>query len=316
MNKSDSSPILIGTRASKLAMWQAEYVASRIADLPGAPPVELVKIKTTGDQILDLPLSRLVGKGFFTKEIERALLDKKVDLAVHSLKDLETRVPAGLTLAAILERADPRDVLIGPSGMTLEKLPAGASVGTSSLRRRALLARLRPDVEIRDLRGNVPTRVQKYLDGDYDALILAAAGVKRLGLEKHIAEYLVPDRFYPAVSQGAVAVQIRDTDEKTRQRVERLDHTDTRLATQAERAFLRRIEGGCQVPVGALATVSGSTLLISGAVCSLDGGVIVEGSQGGAAEECEEIGRALAEDLLNRGGRDILDGIRKWGKDA
>lgn len=307
----EHAPLRIGTRASKLALWQAEHVAGRIRVLSGAPPVQLVTIKTTGDLILDAPLSKVEGKGFFTKEIERALLDGSVDIAVHSLKDLETNLPDGLVLPAILEREDPRDVLIGPRGMRVDDLPAGATVGTSSLRRKALLAHWRSDLEIRDLRGNVPTRIQKYLNGEYDALILAAAGVKRLEMADHIAEFLSPQRMCPAVSQGAVAVQIRDGDEDTGRWIAPLDHRSTRLATTAERSLLSVLEGGCQVPVGALATTVSGELGLSAAICSLNGATVVHGSETGPEEHCEEIGRALAEDLLTRGGADILHGIRR-----
>jgi hydroxymethylbilane synthase len=313
MSKVDEQVLRIGTRASRLAMWQAEHVTCLIGELPGAPAVQLTTITTEGDRILDTPLSKVEGKGFFTKEIEKALLDGTVDLAVHSLKDLETRIPPGLKLAAILEREDPRDVLIGPEGFAVDAMRAGATVGTSSLRRRALLARWRSDLRIRDLRGNVPTRIQKYLDGEYDALVLAAAGVKRLGLEEHIAEYLPPDRMYPAVSQGAVAVEIRDGDEATLQWLAPLDHGETRFATSAERALLRRLEGGCQVPVGGLATITASQLTLSATICSLDGSTSVEGSESGEVEFCEEIGKSLAETLLARGGAGILQEIRAQG---
>ncbi len=310
--RDEGEPLLrIGTRASKLALWQAEHVAGLVSNLPEAPPVKLVSIKTTGDLIQDAPLSKVEGKGFFTKEIERALLDGSVDIAVHSLKDLETKLPDGLVLPAILEREDPRDVLIAPEGMCIDDLPAGATVGTSSLRRKALLAHWRSDLQILDIRGNVPTRIQKYLDGGYDALILAAAGVKRLGLEEHIAEFLPADRMYPAVSQGAVAVQIRDCDEATSRWVTRLDHENTRLETMAERALLRKLEGGCQVPVGALAHVGASELSLSAVICSLDGSEVVEGAESGPLDRCEEIGQALAEALLAQGGAGILQGIRE-----
>ena len=314
MSKGNGLTLRIGTRASKLAMWQAEHVAGLVGELAGAPAVQLKTITTEGDRVQDTPLSKVDGKGFFTKEIERALLDSTVDLAVHSLKDLETRMPPGLILAAILEREDPRDVLIGPSGMTVDALSAGARVGTSSLRRRALLARWRSDLCVKDLRGNVPTRIGKYLDGEYDALVLAAAGVKRLGLEEHIAEYLPADRMYPAVSQGAVAVQVREGDAATIEWLAPLDHGDTRLATSAERAMLRRLEGGCQVPVGGLATIAESTLTLSATICSLDGSSGIEGSKSGSAKRCEEIGTALAETLLAGGGEDILNGIREQGE--
>ena len=314
MSKGGPLPLRIGTRASKLAIWQAEHVASLMREIRGAPVVQLITITTTGDAVLDIPLSKVDGKGFFTKEIEQALLEGTVDLAVHSLKDLETRLPPGLMLAAILEREDPRDVLIGPEGTGVDSLPTGATVGTSSLRRRALLAHWRPDLNVKDLRGNVPTRIRKYLDGEYDALILAAAGVKRLGLEEHVAQYLPPDRMYPAVSQGAVAVQIREGDEATLEWLAPLDHGDTRLATSAERSFLRRLEGGCQIPVGGLATIAAHTLTLSATICSLDGSTVIEGSETGPVERCEEIGRVLADTLLGRGGARILRGIRDQGE--
>lgn len=311
MSDAEGSLVRIGTRASKLALWQAEHVAGLIGYLPNAPSVEIVTIRTMGDQIQDEPLSKVEGKGFFTKEIERALLDGSVDIAVHSLKDLETKLPDSLILPAILEREDPRDVLIARRGMRVDDLPAGTTVGTSSLRRKALLVNWRPDLQVRDLRGNVPTRIQKYVDGEYDALILAAAGVKRLGLEKHIAEYLPPERMYPAVSQGAVAVQIRNGDEATSRWIKPLDHRDTRLATMAERALLRTLEGGCQVPVGALATTNEGEMTLSAAICSLDGSKVVNGAKSGPEARAEEIGRTLAETLLEMGGAAILQCIRE-----
>jgi len=312
MSKGEKPPLRIGTRASKLALWQAKHVAGLIGALPGAPPVELVTIKTAGDLIRDAPLSKVEGKGFFTKEIERALLDGSVDIAVHSLKDLETTLPEGLVLPAILERADPRDVLIGSTGTSIENLPSGAVVGTSSLRRKALLAHWRPHLQIRDLRGNVPTRIQKYVDREYDALVLAAAGVQRLRMEEYIAQFLPLDRMYPAVSQGAVAVQTREGDEATIAWISPLDHRHTRSATTAERALLRTLEGGCQVPVGGHAIVEGEKLQLTAVICSLDGATVVEGAISGRAENCEEIGAALAEDLLSRGGAAILKGIREY----
>ncbi len=300
----------IGTRGSELARWQADHVAGLLRALPEGPEVEIVIIKTEGDVVVDVPLSQVGGKAFFTKEIEQALLDRQVDLAVHSLKDLATAQPAGLGLGAVLEREDPRDVLLAPEPIGIDDLPEGARVGTSSLRRRALLARWRPDLELADLRGNVPTRIRKMLDGAYDAIVLAAAGVKRLGLEEHIAAWLPPDRMTPAVSQGAVAVQMREGDEDTLRRVERLDHAPTRAATAAERALLGRLEGGCQVPVGALATVDEQELVLNAVVCSLDGSRAVEGSREGTAEGAEGVGLALAETLLEEGAKSILDEIR------
>ncbi len=304
----------IGTRASALARWQAEHVAGALRALPGAPEPELVLIKTEGDRIQDVPLSQVDGKAFFTKEIEEALLTGRADVAVHSLKDLATEMPPGLALGAVLEREDPRDVLIAREVTNLEDLPAGARVGTSSLRRRALLARWRPDLELVELRGNVPTRIEKLDGGGYDAIVLAAAGVKRLGMEEKISSYLPFARFLPAVSQGAIGIQIRTVDEAVSRWVSALDHPATRFATAAERAFLRTVEGGCHVPVGAFAEVDGDDALrLRAVVCSLDGSSSVEGETSGPAANAGAMGIALARELLERGGRNILDGIRKAG---
>jgi hydroxymethylbilane synthase len=273
----------------------------------------LVLIKTEGDRIQDVPLSQVDGKAFFTKEIEEALLKEKVDLAVHSLKDLATEMPPGLELGAVLEREDPRDALIARGSVSLQDLPPGARVGTSSLRRRALLARWRPDLVLLELRGNVPTRIAKLDEGGYDAIVLAAAGVKRLGMEDRISSFLPFQRFLPAVSQGAIGVQIRSGDTGVVEWIEKLDHPRTRLATVAERALLRTLEGGCHVPVGGFAHVEGDRLELRGIICSLDGTSSVEGEISGPTEEAEALGLALARDLLGRGGNGILDGIRKAG---
>jgi hydroxymethylbilane synthase len=303
----------IGTRASALARWQAEHVAAAIRALPGGPDPELVLIKTEGDLIQDVPLSQVDGKAFFTKEIEEALLNDTVDLAVHSLKDLATDMPAGLYLGAVLEREDPRDALIASGAISLDDLPKGARVGTSSLRRRALLARWRPDLELLELRGNVPTRIRKLDEGGYDAIVLAAAGVKRLGMEDRISSFLPFERFPSAVSQGAIGIQIRSRDGRVAQWVDQLEHTPTRVATSAERALLRMLEGGCHVPVGGFAEVKEGTLGLRGTICSLDGRESVEGEISGPAGDAEALGLALAQDLLGRGGEVILNGIRKAG---
>jgi hydroxymethylbilane synthase len=300
----------VGTRGSDLARWQAAVVSEAIKRLPGSPVVEEVIIKTEGDRITDIPLSLIEGKAFFTKEIEEALLTGGVDLAVHSLKDLATDMPAGLVIGAVLEREDPRDVLISRDGSDLDHLPAGAGVGTSSLRRRALVARWRNDLVLRELRGNVPTRIRKVTDGDYDSIILAAAGVKRLGMQEHISAFLPLEKFPPAVSQGAMAVQVRAGDEYTMSLVNHLDHPATRMATEAERALLRRIEGGCQIPVGALATVKDDMLNLRATLCSLDGGQAVDRECSGPAEMAEELGDKLAEEMLRDGADEILAEIR------
>jgi hydroxymethylbilane synthase len=306
----------IGTRGSALALWQARHVAAAIAALPGAPATEIVEIHTQGDRVLDVPLSQVEGKAFFTKEIEDALLDGRVDLAVHSLKDLPTELPPGLVLGAVLEREDPRDVLLTRDGAGFATLAAGASVGTSSLRRRALLARWRPDVELAELRGNVPTRLRKLDQGHYEAIVLAAAGVKRLGLAERISEFLPLDRVPPAVAQGAVAIEVRDGDERVLATVRRLDHAGTRATTAAERALLNRLEGGCQVPVGALATLDGDALHLRAVICSLDGARSVGGRRSGTVAEATAVGRGLAEELLADGGDAILAAIRRPGAPA
>jgi len=316
VSESSQQLLRIGTRGSALALWQARHVAARLAALPGAPPTEIVEIRTQGDHVLDLPLSQVEGKAFFTKEIEEALLEGRVDLAVHSLKDLPTELPAGLALGAVLEREDPRDVLLTRDGTRFEELPPGAVVGTSSLRRRALLARWRPDVDLAELRGNVGTRVRKLDEGHYDAIVLAAAGVKRLGLEERISEYLPVDRVPPAVAQGAVAVEVRDGDARVIAVVGRLDHAATRAAAAAERALLNALEGGCQVPVGALAAIEAGELALRATICSLDGARSVCGRRAGPVVDAAALGRALANDLLGQGGDAILAAIRRPGDPA
>lgn len=301
----------IGTRGSVLALWQTNYVAEQILRQPGAPPVEFVRIRTEGDRITDKPLSEVLGKGFFTKEIEQALLDGTVDLAVHSLKDLATQMPPGLSLGAVLKREDPRDVLIARSGQSLDGLPRGASVGTSSPRRRALIGRWCPELKLVDLRGNVPTRIEKLEAGDFDAIVLAAAGVKRLGLEARISAYLPTEHVLPAVAQGAIAIQFREGDQATLDWIRPLDDPTSHRAVIAERALLRRLEGGCQIPVGALATIRGDELRLSAIVCSLDGRRSVEGVRVGALDRGDELGRSLAEELLGIGGAEILAEIRR-----
>ncbi|MEJ2502832.1 MAG: hydroxymethylbilane synthase [Gemmatimonadota bacterium] len=302
--------ITIGTRGSRLARWQAEHVAGRLRSLPASPDVDLEYIQTEGDKILDVALSRLPGKAFFTKELEQAILDGRVDLAVHSMKDVETEMPDGLHIGAVLEREDPRDVLIARDGLRLDTLPQGARIGTSSLRRTAFLLRWRPDLEIADLRGNVPTRIEKLDAGAYDAIVLAAAGVKRLGLGERITDYFTPDILLPAVSQGAIAIQLREGDDRVGRPVGELEHPATRAATAAERALLRTVEGGCQIPVGAHATVDGDRLDLRAVIASLDGQHAVTGETAGGVDEAVELGQALAGELLDRGGRGILAGIR------
>lgn len=307
---SESKTLRLGTRASRLAMWQADHVSALLAKMPGAPTIEIVKISTEGDRIQDVPLSEVRGQAFFTKEIEQALLDDRVDLAVHSMKDLATQMPPGLCIAAVPEREDPRDVILSRSGGNLADLPLGASIGTSSLRRKAFIAHLRSDLTLAELRGNVPTRVDKLKAGQYDAIIVAAAGVKRLGYSDDISAFLPVEDFPPAASQGALALQIREGDDFAAKWISQLDHQPTRLATTAERAFLRRVEGGCQVPVGALATIDNGRLTLIAGICSLDGTRTVKGNIDGPAEEAERIGQELGGRLLADGGEEILSEIR------
>jgi hydroxymethylbilane synthase len=298
----------VGTRASALALWQARHVAALIAAQPGAPAVELVHIRTSGDVQADVPLWRVGGQAFFTREVDRALIAGEVDVAVHSLKDLSTQLEAGVTLAATLRRADPRDALISRSGAPLSQLPRGVRIGTSSLRRRAFLARARPDAAWLELRGNVPTRLERLQRGDYDAIVLAVAGLARLDLERVVSEYLPVDQFPPAVSQGVIGVCARSGDAPTQRWLTALDDPDARLTTTAERALLRRLEGGCQVPLGALGSVHEGTLFLQACVCALDGGrhLSVRGQMPANAMAGEALGVRLAEELLARGAGELM----------
>jgi hydroxymethylbilane synthase len=298
----------IGTRASALALWQARHVESLIRALPDAPPVQLVPISTTGDERADVPLWAVRGRAFFTKEIDRALLEGRIDVAVHSLKDLPTAMEAGLSLAAVLAREDPRDALISRGGEPLARLPRGARLGTSSLRRRAFLRRARPDLTFLELRGNVPTRLERLERGDYDAIVLAAAGLKRLGLEHRITEHLPTEAFPPAVSQGAIGVCARSDDRRAGEWLLPLDHLPTRLATAAERALLERIEGGCQVPLGALARAVEAGIQLHAAVCALDGSRLLSssGEAEATAVAAAKLGVRIASDLLRSGAADLI----------
>jgi hydroxymethylbilane synthase len=304
-------------------------VAGRLRDvLPGAS-VRLERIRTTGDKILDVPLAQVGGKALFVKEIEEALLAGTVDLAVHSMKDVPTDLPEGLLIAAIPEREDPTDVLISRTGCRLAGLPRGARLGTSSLRRQAQLLARRPDLVIVGLRGNLDTRIRKLHDEGLDAIVLAAAGVKRLGLEHLITEVLPPEVLLPAIGQGALGIEVRvprpqspvpspKTDESRvpspepragphiAEIVRMLDHRETHVAVRAERAMLRRLGGGCQVPIAALANVGGHGLSLRGLIAASDGTTVVRGEAHGTPAEPESVGVALAEDLLDRGGRVIL----------
>jgi hydroxymethylbilane synthase len=291
--------IVIASRGSQLALWQARHVAARLAELGAEARIEI--IKTTGDRITDVPLAQVGGKGLFTKEIEEALLAGTADLAVHSLKDMPTELPPGLTLAAIPEREDPRDALIG---RTLSELREGSVVGTSSLRREAQLRALGIGLVTKMLRGNVDTRLRKLDEGQYDAIVLAAAGLRRLGWANRIAETLPVETMFPAVGQGALAIETRDDGGPVQELVRKLDHAESRLAVTAERELLATLGGGCQVPVGAHAHVDGSTIHLRAIVASPEGSRVVRGELSGS--DAMQVGRELGTRLLNEGAREIL----------
>jgi hydroxymethylbilane synthase len=299
-----SGLINIGSRGSQLALWQAHWIQARLETLGHESRVEI--IKTTGDRITDVALSQVGSKGLFTKEIEEALLAGAIDLAVHSLKDMPTDLPAGLTLAAIPEREDPRDALVG---RPFEDLPAGARVGTGSLRRAAQLRARRPDLQIEDIRGNVDTRLRKLDEGRYDAIVLASAGLRRLGWESRITELFNPSVMCPAVGQGALAVETRDDGGPAFQIAQRLEHPETRARITAERAVLASLGGGCQAPMGAHAYLDGETLIVIAIVISPDGTQKVRHSNRGPVSDAAALGHALALRLLSEGGKEILDAV-------
>ena len=302
--------IIIGTRSSKLALWQAEYIASCLREEYPGLIVELRHITTTGDKILDAPLAKIGGKGLFTKELETEMLAGDIDLAVHSLKDMPTEIPAGLTLAAITRRFDPFDALVSPQYKSLSELPQGAKVGTSSLRRKAQLLAQRPDLVIADLRGNVNTRLRKLDDGEYDAIVLAAAGLKRLGFGDRIAQVLPAELCMPAVGQGALAIEAREADTEVLGMLAFLQDESTAFAATAERAFLATIEGGCQVPVGVFAQkAENGQLFVEALVASTDGKRIFRETMTGAMQDAETIGKNLAHKILAAGGLSVLQEI-------
>ena len=304
--------LVIGTRGSALAQAQAEGVAAALRRAQPGLTVRLERIRTSGDRLTDAPLGPAGGKGLFVKEIEEALLAGRVDLAVHSLKDLPADLPAGLALAAFPPREDPRDVLVARAVGTLDALPEGAAVGTGSLRRQAQLLHLRPDLKVVPIRGNVDTRLRKLDAGEVDAVLLAAAGLRRLGLGARITEYLPPDRMIPAIGQGALAIEVRERDlaGALGEVVRALDDAETRAAVVAERAFLRALGGDCKTPVAAHATLASGRITLRGIVASWHGRQVARGEVAGAAAEGEHLGTALAGDLLARGGQAILEALR------
>lgn len=298
--------ITIGTRGSKLALWQANYIADCIRTQYPDVDVELLHIVTTGDKILDVPLAKIGGKGLFTKELETAMLNGEIDLAVHSLKDMPTELPEGLLLAAITERADAGDAFISPKYGSVENLPQGAKVGTSSLRRKAQLLKFRPDLTIHDLRGNLDTRLQKLDTGDLDAILLAVAGLKRLGWQDRITQVLPSEICLPAVGQGALAIEARCNDEEILDILAFLNHQETRWAVEAERAYLAEVEGGCQIPIGVYATIQQAVLILEAVILSVDGVRQVRQTISGDPTEAKGLGQTLAQRMLQAGGREIL----------
>jgi hydroxymethylbilane synthase len=303
------SSIIIGTRGSRLALWQAEFIQAKIQALAPYLTVTLQVIKTSGDKILDVPLAKIGGKGLFVKEIEEALLAKNIDLAVHSMKDVPSDLPKGLALLSFPKREDPRDALLSRTGLMLQDLPKGSRIGTSSLRRQSQLLRVRPDFSIQMLRGNLDTRLRKLDEGEYDAIVLAAAGLKRLGWADRITEYLSPEVCLPAIGQGALGLEGRDDDPQVKDLLLQLDDPETRKAVAAERKFLDRLEGGCQVPIAGLSTIVGTELTLDGLVAGVDGTQIIRDTVHGALDEGEALGHQLAERIIEAGGKEILDEI-------
>lgn len=301
----------IATRQSPLALWQAHYVQQRLmASHPGLS-VELVPMVTKGDIILDTPLAKVGGKGLFVKELEQALLDGRADIAVHSMKDVPVEFPQGLGLVTICKREDPLDAFVSHRFDSVDALPEGAVVGTSSLRRQCQLSARRPDLIIRSLRGNVGTRLSKLDAGDYDAIILAVAGLKRLGMGDRIRHAMPAEESLPAVGQGAVGIECRLDDESTIMLLAALNDEDTAVRVKAERAMNTRLEGGCQVPIGSFAELEGDELWLRGLVGSPDGSAMIRGERRGRREDAEKMGISLAEELLNNGAREILAEVYK-----
>lgn len=304
--------IIIGTRGSKLALWQTEFVKKKLVEIFPEVEFEIKIIKTKGDKILDSPLSKIGDKGIFTREIEIELLNGEIDLAVHSLKDLPTKLPDGLTIGAVTEREDARDVLISKDNLSLYNLPQNAVIATGSLRRRAQLLHFRPDFKFVDLRGNIDTRFKKFDESNWDGMVLAFAGVNRMNYTNKISQLIPTDLILPAVGQGAIAIEVREDDHKILDMIEKINHKETELATKAERALLKRLEGGCQIPIGAFAFVSNGRIKLSAMISNFSGTFMVRDSiEGNVDGDVEKIGFELAERLLEQGADKILNEIRK-----
>lgn len=305
--------IKIGTRGSQLAMAQSTGIKERIEKQYSDVQVELVKIVTQGDKITDVPLAQVGGKGLFVKEIEEAMLRGEIDLAVHSMKDVPAELPDELHLGLITKREDPRDAFISLNYTTFEQLPEGARVGTSSLRRRSQLINLRDDLVIEDLRGNLDTRLRKLEEGRYDAIILASAGLNRLNMSDKVSSHFSPVQMLPAVGQGAVGIELRKSDQELLAGLDFLVDQETAVTVRAERAFLDRLEGGCQVPIGAFAELKGDEIVLTGLIASMDGSGIIKREVSGPADDPLSLGRSLAEKLLDLGGKEILSEV--YGRD-
>ena len=305
--------ITIGTRGSQLALWQANWIRKALEALDPGVETRIVKIKTRGDKILDVPLAKVGGKGLFVKEIEEAILEGSIDLAVHSMKDMPAQIPPGLCIGAVPKRESPGDVLIAKSAGSFSDLQKGAVVGTSSLRRGAQLRFVRPDLVIRPLRGNLDTRMKKLETESLDAIVLAAAGVRRLGLEDRITELLDEQVMLPAVGQGALCIEVRSDDSRMLETVAHLNDPETHAAVTGERAFLARLEGGCQVPIAGHGRIDDGLLTLTGLVSDVDGTRLIKETMDGPAESAEALGLALAETLLSRGAREILDEVYNIG---
>lgn len=301
--------VTIATRHSPLAMWQAYYVKAELERHYPSIIVELLPMKTRGDKILDTPLAKIGGKGLFIKELEHAMLDGLADIAVHSMKDVPMEFPEGLGLHCICEREDPRDAFVSNHHHNIDSLPQGAVVGTSSLRRQCQLKAQRPDLIVKDLRGNVNTRLAKLDAGEFDAIILASAGLLRLDMAERIRDFIAPEQILPAGGQGAVGIECRNDDSDLLALLKPLHHSDTACRVRAERAMNRRLEGGCQVPIGCFAELQGEQLQIRGLVGSPDGSQIIEKQMSGPRDQAEQLGLALAEQLLDAGAAPILQAV-------
>jgi hydroxymethylbilane synthase len=307
-----STDLRLASRGSTLALWQAHHVQALLRNQHHGLDVDIEILHTTGDIITDVPLAMIGDKGLFTKEVDSAVLDGRADCAVHSFKDVPTKMTDGLVLAAVMQREDPRDAFLAAPGRPaiLNELPAGARIGTSSLRRRSILLHARPDLVVDDLRGNLDTRFRKLAEGHYDGIILALAGVRRFGREEAVGQILEPPEWLPAAGQGALAIVARQDDAATLLRLEDLDHAPTRATTTAERAFLARLEGGCQIPIGALATIEDGTLALRGLVASIDGTVLIRGEIEGAPGDAVRLGEELARHLVGKGADRVLRAVR------